>query len=281
MASRALSGSITLVALMLASFAWAVASSSAGGDVRSDAASPGRCSLAEANAVVERLHLNDGLVVAKPVNRVLCGPFLGPGSNAMVASLSRETCLPNFGWAVFRFAGGAWQLVMKRDGFAIVSKAGSDIQEEVPIFRSGDPHCIPSGGTKTRLWHWNGSRFVVGPWQVTKAKVDQPTGFRSPSGNITCWMYDGSSPKFSRDVVCSTDTPPQFVILTVDGRLKVRKMDSGCGCDEPDPPRLAYGKQITVGRFRCVSEEIGVTCTVIKSGKGFLINRDGVSRVGP
>ena len=43
---------------------------------------------------------------------------------------------------------------------------------------------------------------------------------------------------------------------------------------------LAYGKQITVGRFRCQSLQIGVRCTVIRSGRGFLINRDGVSRVG-
>ena len=46
-------------------------------------------------------------------------------------------------------------------------------------------------------------------------------------------------------------------------------------------PTLAYGRQITVGRFRCLSLQIGVRCTVIQSGKGFLINRDGVTRVGP
>jgi hypothetical protein len=93
-------------------------------------------------------------------------------------------------------------------------------------------------------------------------------------------MYDGSSPKFSRDIVCSSYTPPQVVTLTADGRLKIHRVPNVCGCDEVKPPRLAYGRQITVGRFRCVSQETGVTCTVIKSGKGFLINRDGVSRIG-
>ena len=46
-------------------------------------------------------------------------------------------------------------------------------------------------------------------------------------------------------------------------------------------PSLAYGSQITVGPFRCRSEQAGVTCTVIKSGKGFLINNNGAVPVGP
>jgi hypothetical protein len=44
-------------------------------------------------------------------------------------------------------------------------------------------------------------------------------------------------------------------------------------------PTLAYGKQISYGRFRCLSLGSGVWCIVIQTGKGFLINRDGVTRV--
>lgn len=49
----------------------------------------------------------------------------------------------------------------------------------------------------------------------------------------------------------------------------------------PEGPTLAYGKQITVGRFRCRSQRSGVICTVIKSGKGFFINSSKVTAVGP
>ena len=45
-------------------------------------------------------------------------------------------------------------------------------------------------------------------------------------------------------------------------------------------PSLAFGRQITIGRFRCLSQRAGMRCTVIRTGKGFLINRGGVSRVG-
>jgi hypothetical protein len=58
--------------------------------------------------------------------------------------------------------------------------------------------------------------------------------------------------------------------------------DCNLGDRGEDPVRrLAYGRQITVGRFRCLSLKLGVRCTLIQSGKGFLINRAGVKRVGP
>jgi hypothetical protein len=43
---------------------------------------------------------------------------------------------------------------------------------------------------------------------------------------------------------------------------------------------LAYGKQIALEHFRCRSAQAGVTCTVIKTGKGFRIDHEGVRRVG-
>lgn len=111
-------------------------------------------------------------------------------------------------------------------------------------------------------------------------------GFDSPSLNINCGMFDDSS---FRQVVCQSRTPPQKVTMDANGRVTI--------CRDPTPSNtsnecnigdrgegpihpLAYGRQITVGRFRCLSLEIGVKCTVIQPGKGFLINRDGVSRVG-
>jgi hypothetical protein len=56
-----------------------------------------------------------------------------------------------------------------------------------------------------------------------------------------------------------------------------------CGIGDPGegkPRVLAYGRHLTVGRFRCDSLVTGVRCVVTATGKGFLMNRDGVRRVG-
>ena len=69
-------------------------------------------------------------------------------------------------------------------------------RETVSIYRDGDPRCCPSGGTKTRVWHWNGSRFVAGPSKhMTSGEggAQTPLRFDSPSRNINCWVYDGGS----------------------------------------------------------------------------------------
>jgi hypothetical protein len=53
---------------------------------------------------------------------------------------------------------------MKRRVAAKLAPAGADVRETTYVFRSGDPRCCPSGGTRSRVWHWNGSRFVAGAW---------------------------------------------------------------------------------------------------------------------
>jgi hypothetical protein len=54
-----------------------------------------------------------------------------------------------------------------------------------------------------------------------------------------------------------------------------------CGCEETPPPILAYGQEQVVGRFRCQSLRTGMRCTVVRTGKGFLINSNRAARVGP
>lgn len=292
-------GVIALLALTLIPLGLAVGSPSAdngpSGAASPGASTAGRCSLAEANAVVERLHLNDGLVVAKPANRVLCGPFVGPGSNAMVASLSRETCLPNFGWAVFRFAGGDWQLVMKRNGFAILSKAGSDIREEVPVYRSGDSPCFPKGGTKARIWQWNGSRLSAGPWRQATPGVAPATEksgfFKTPSANIVCGYFVGPDIPAGAVVYCGIKSglkpaPPRRpcdeggyagdrVDMNATGRVSVPPCagDPGALVGESRARVLGYGKTWSGGGIRCSSALTGLTCRN-KSGHGFFLSRE-------
>lgn len=189
-------------------------------------------------------------------------------------------------WVVFRWAGDAWQFLMKQTAGASITAAGSDIRQTLPIYRPSDPRCCPTGGTKSRIWHWNGTRFTASAWkQVTKGEPEA-RAFDSPSLNLNCAMFDQTGGRF---VHCQSRTPPQTVRMDAAGRLTIcrdRTPNVGNDCNLGDrgegPIRpLAYGRQITVGRFRCLSLEIGVRCTVVRSGKGFLINRAGVSRVVP
>lgn len=267
------------VAVLAISVTVAAAQSAA---MRQSPTTAGSCSKASARTIVAQLGLGERSV-PDPVGRVLCGSFTGPGSQTMVVSLWGDGNSGLVEWAVFRWSGGTWQFLMTQTAAASITAAGPDIRQTLPIYRPSDSRCCPTGGEKSRLWHWNGSRFVTGPWQVKQAEVDEPTRFRSPSGNIECWMYDGTrSDLGAPGVGCSSRTPPKFARLHADGRLQVSRNRWACGCvEEPRPLPLAYGKQITVGRFRCLSLQIGLRCTVIRSGQGFLINRDGVRRVGP
>jgi hypothetical protein len=98
-------------------------------------------------------------------------------------------------------------------------------------------------------------------------------------------MSDDSS---FRSVDCQSFAPTlsQTVKMNRSGRLAIcqdRGTHNRCNIGNPGEgtPTLGYGKRITVGRFRCLSLRSGMRCTVIQSGKGFLINSSGVTRVGP
>jgi hypothetical protein len=238
------------------------------------------CSEAAATEIVLRLQLNDPEVAA-PVGRLLCGSFTGPGSQTMVASLWGPGNSGWIHWVVFRWVGDAWQFVMKQPAAASITAAGSDIRQTLPIYRPQDSRCCPTGGTKTRIWHWDGSRFVAGPWtQVTGEPLR--TTFRSPSRNIECSMSDDRT---LRSVRCQSGRSPQSVTMGADGQLRICRgvRCVWCGCDENEAaaPRLGYGRQMVVGRFRCLSQRSGVTCTVVRSGRGFSIDSTRVRRVAP
>ena len=245
---------------------------------------PSACSKATANQLVETNRMNH-FALPNPVRQVLCGPFTGPSSEAMAVTIGAPTCWGIQHWGVFTLTGGVWRLVLEQPAYLVppLHAVGSDIRETTAVHRSGDPRCFPSGGTRSRIWHWNGTRLAAGPWKRVTKGDPEARGFDSPSLNISCGMFDDSS---FRQVVCQSRIPPQKVIMDASGRFTAcrnRSAENKCGLgDRGEGPirPLAYGRQITVGRFRCLSLEIGVRCTVIQSGKGFLINRDGVSRIG-
>jgi hypothetical protein len=203
----------------------------------------------------------------------------------MAITIGAPTCWPIQNWAVFRFTAGVWQLVLNTPAYLVppLVAVGSDIRETTAVSRAGDPRCFPSGGTHARIWHWNGTSLVAGPWKQVTAGTPKPKEaplFKSPSGNISCWMDTFPS---SGVMGCQSQKAPRRVNMDAHGRLKICKgaRCAGCGCDPPKVITLAYGRQITFGRFRCRSQQAGVACTVIGLGKGFLINSSGVRRLVP
>jgi hypothetical protein len=242
----------------------------------------GTCSMAEADKLAEKFDMGDSSYGR--VGQVLCGPFAGPGSNVMAFSFHWYGCVPVRGWAVFRFTGGDWQLAMRRDReAAVLAAVGSDLRATVDVFRTGDSLCIPTGGTRSRVWRWNGKEFVGGPWkQLTPAKRSTKTSasFYSPSRNLSCGMWDDRRPGPSNGVRCESGKKPQRVTMGVDGRLGICRGQRCIGNIGENTPTLAYGKQITIGRFRCFSLKAGVKCIVISSSRGFLINATGITKVG-
>jgi hypothetical protein len=239
------------------------------------------CSEATAREVVERLGLSLNDPRDDPVGKVLCGHFTGPGSETMVIVLAGPTGLLD--WLVFRWAGDAYQLLMRQSAGASITAAGSDIRQTVSIFRVGDSRCCPSGGTKARIWHWDGTRFTATPWKLTtkpKPRTLHLYYFESPSHNLWCDLGDEG------EVFCRSYNRPHCARLTFDGRVRIWN-DRSCGHKKPGgrgDPVLAFGQRDEDGRYRCASEKKGITCTVMAGaakGKGFLINAAGVRRVGP
>ena len=171
---------------------------------------------------------------------------------------------------------------MAEDG---ITAAGPDLRETVSIMREGDSHCCPTGGTKARLWHWNGTRFTPGPWkQVTPGDPAEGLAFSPLPGkdSASCYIRDDGSARGSW-VYCWTGLserrPIRSVKMGLDGRLDLVAtipVIQGKG-----GPPLRVGGQLAVGRFRCLSLRSGFKCTVVQSGKGFLFNETGATRIEP
>jgi hypothetical protein len=131
-----------------------------------------------------------------------------------------------------------------------------------------------------------GSLYIYGPAGTTAApataspKTD--VRFHTPSRNISCELFDDKTSH--AEVACLMLSPQAVVRLSPSGRVTICQHQPQNRCTgnfgEGGPFRqLAYGSSTKAGRFRCSSETQGVTCVVIATGRGFLINRDGVTRV--
>jgi len=213
----------------------------------------------------------------------------------MAVSIGAPTCWGIQRWAVFSYTNGAWQLVLDKPAFVFELKGvGNNIRERTPVFRSGDNRCNPTGGSHARLWHWNGSKLVAGPWkQVTPGQKAPGHGragyFKTPSGNIQCvWTTFGRSPVVSCAIKSGIKPPPPrrgphctrafWVSVHPSGRPSWA--GSICpGEDAPESPLVGqthtvvrYGKGWSLRGITCSSAFKGLTCRN-KSGHGFFMSR--------
>jgi len=253
----------------------------------------GDCSKATAARLVERHRLN-AFVVPNPVRQVLCGAFAGRGSDAMAISILAPTCWGIQRWAVFRFAQGDWRLVLDRIAFIFpLAAVGTGIRETTPVFRRGDNRCNPSGGTRTRIWRWNGTRLAAGPWKQIKpgpAAGIESGHFKTPSGNIVCFHSPGPTDQPRAFLVCGIKSglkpaPPRRpcleggyagdrVELFATGRTRVPACagDPGAFVGERSARVLGYAKTWSGGGLRCSSAVAGLTCRN-RGGHGFFLSR--------
>jgi hypothetical protein len=101
----------------------------------------------------------------------------------------------------------------------------------------------------------------------------------SPLGKgITCAMYERSGEPGT--VLCESYGPGRESTATLDAKGRValcatynwRRNACPLGNAGVGTPTFGYGRQVTVGRFRCVVMRKGVECRVVATGAGFLFN---------
>jgi sugar lactone lactonase YvrE len=134
-------------------------------------AAAGSCTKAAATQLVERQHLGGFTgFMAQPVAKVLCGPFLGAHSHAMIVELNRETCTGAEGFVVYRHVGAGWHRNLTQLSlFGVVFRRGtSRFIEEHPLPGKDGIICT-SRRWVGRTWHWNGRRLVHGRYHRVKA----------------------------------------------------------------------------------------------------------------
>jgi hypothetical protein len=95
-------------------------------------------------------------------------------------------------------------------------------------------------------------------------------GFKTPSGNIVCWVFDviDSAKPFQLECAvlsaAKTWVLPQTERVTVVDEVKTDRM----------APILAYGHRWHLHSLSCTSRSKGLSCSDAQTGHGFFLSRD-------
>lgn len=130
--------------------------------------------------------------------------------------------------------------------------------------------------------------LALGAYASDRADAQDPSGFRSPSGNIHCQYFKAaagdppgsstlrcdlaatSNPQPRRPRDCPLEYGHAFEMLERGG--SPGRICHGDTAIDASLPVLAYGSVWTRGGFTCRSEPSGVTCTN-SEGRGFALAR--------
>jgi hypothetical protein len=153
---------------------------------------------------------------------------------------------------------------------------GSDTTATVTETASAGPSPGPPATTSPTTTGTGTTTGGDGETPPADRTVDELTAFSSPTGNIGCYIDPGS-------VRCDIgdrdwEPPPappgceldygQGIELEAGGRAAfVCAGDTALGGGEA----LDYGSSIAAGLLRCESEESGMTCRDVETGRGFSI----------
>jgi hypothetical protein len=224
----------------------------------------------------------------------LCGEFLGPGTETLVARALPATCGGYAGWGAFRReTDGSWQLVFKLgDGQNDLIAVGSDLEEVVGVIGPHEPRCVDHPTSKSRIWHWDGGSFVAGPWTLHFSRPSGAFLAHWHRSAILCYLSDNPSLKvppgsiYHNGAMCVANNPrySQQADLLSNGRVKSCRIRnprlgcaSACACEE-GIPELHTGDQIVEGGYTCRVLNRAVEC-VNTDGKGFVINNKKIRRL--
>lgn len=295
---RALAARACIAVIAAAAWTTVPAASAAAATGRA-AAAAGDCSVATARSLVEQ-----GMpgYIQAPLDRVYCGAFLGPASEAMVVIFAPQCgcgAIHFGGWDVFRLVNGVWTLgsegVHGLPVFSITVK-GMRVTEERAIRRRDDLSLgLPTGGRQARTWSWDGiAGMAATPWnQVVPAealevvahmprdpKVPADITFGVAGRLVACRLQDARA----IEVRCTAVTRRlQVARLDARGGVQICRITPRHACAGTLPTRglatLHTGKTVLLGRFRCTSGRAGLRCTISGSGRGFVIDRGGVHRI--
>jgi hypothetical protein len=135
-------------------------------------------------------------------------------------------------------------------------------------------------GTNLPAWKLLGLVGVVLALAASASASACVGTFRSPTGNITCWVSTGDTS--GKWVFCQSLQRPQSVRLSPEGDVSVC---TGRDCLRSHPVnsmRLKYGSSVRFGPFRCSSRRYSISCWVGSLSKrnrhGFGINLHGTFR---
>ena len=260
------------------------------------ASTTGPCNEETAAALGEEYDLNPFAPIVKTMSP-LCGEFLEPGVEAMIARAIPATCGGYAGWGAFRReADGSWQLVWKeRNGQLDLQPVGNDLEETLGILGPHDARCVGKKATKTRLWHWDGQQFVHGPWTVHLLGTAPSFIAQWRRVGISCMMADDPNIRkipgnYHNGVSCISGKSVrkrayrQRAQLLPNGRVRVCQKygSSSClgsyfGCAE-DFTKVHTGELVVVGRFTCTILQRSVQCTNTAS-RGFVISPSKIRRL--